>query len=105
MTEPGTGSDLQGIQTAARRDGDGDGDGDGDWILNGAKTFITNGILADLVIVESTASAVLYTTAFVFAAPISTTQTITSSILGVGATSGSPPCAGALRAPSRWPGC
>ena len=31
-------------------------------------------------------SAVLYTTAFVFAAPISTTQTITSSILGVGAT-------------------
>jgi PiT family inorganic phosphate transporter len=35
---------------------------------------------------EMTASAVLYTTAFVFAAPISTTQTITSSILGVGAT-------------------
>jgi inorganic phosphate transporter, PiT family len=35
---------------------------------------------------ETTASAVLYTTAFVFAAPISTTQTITSSILGVGAT-------------------
>jgi PiT family inorganic phosphate transporter len=35
---------------------------------------------------EVTASAVLYTTAFVFAAPISTTQTITSSILGVGAT-------------------
>ncbi|MDN5860416.1 MAG: inorganic phosphate transporter, partial [Pseudonocardia sp.] len=35
---------------------------------------------------ELTASAVLYTTAFVFAAPISTTQTITSSILGVGAT-------------------
>jgi alkylation response protein AidB-like acyl-CoA dehydrogenase len=44
MTEPGTGSDLQGIRTSARRDGD-------DWILNGAKTFITNGILADLVIV------------------------------------------------------
>jgi alkylation response protein AidB-like acyl-CoA dehydrogenase len=44
MTEPGTGSDLQGIQTNARRDGDG-------WILNGAKTFITNGIMADLVIV------------------------------------------------------
>jgi PiT family inorganic phosphate transporter len=37
-------------------------------------------------IIELTASAVLYTTAFVFAAPISTTQTITSSILGVGAT-------------------
>ncbi|MGH3585238.1 MAG: inorganic phosphate transporter [Pseudonocardia sp.] len=35
---------------------------------------------------EMTASAVLYTTAFAFAAPISTTQTITSSILGVGAT-------------------
>ncbi|MFC5994873.1 anion permease [Pseudonocardia hispaniensis] len=35
---------------------------------------------------EATASTVLYTTAFVFAAPISTTQTITSAILGVGAT-------------------
>jgi len=35
---------------------------------------------------ETTAAAVLYTTAFVFAAPISTTQTITSAILGVGAT-------------------
>jgi PiT family inorganic phosphate transporter len=35
---------------------------------------------------ETTASAVLYTTAFVFSAPISTTQTITASILGVGAT-------------------
>jgi alkylation response protein AidB-like acyl-CoA dehydrogenase len=44
MTEPGTGSDLQGIRTSARRDGDG-------WVLNGAKTFITNGIMADLVIV------------------------------------------------------
>src|ERR671933_792592 len=44
MTEPGTGSDLQGITTNARRDGDG-------WVLNGAKTFITNGINADLVIV------------------------------------------------------
>jgi len=44
MTEPGTGSDLQGIATNAARDGD-------DWILNGAKTFITNGILADLVVV------------------------------------------------------
>ncbi|MGD9526832.1 acyl-CoA dehydrogenase family protein [Pseudonocardia sp.] len=43
MTEPGAGSDLQGVQTTARRDGDG-------WILNGSKTFITNGILADLVI-------------------------------------------------------
>ncbi|MDN5916836.1 MAG: acyl-CoA dehydrogenase family protein [Pseudonocardia sp.] len=44
MTEPGTGSDLQGIATNAHRDGD-------DWILNGSKTFITNGIMADLVIV------------------------------------------------------
>jgi alkylation response protein AidB-like acyl-CoA dehydrogenase len=48
MTEPGTGSDLQGIRTSARRDGTGD---DADWILNGSKTFITNGIMADLVIV------------------------------------------------------
>jgi alkylation response protein AidB-like acyl-CoA dehydrogenase len=44
MTEPGTGSDLQGIATTARRDG-------GTWVLNGSKTFITNGINADLVIV------------------------------------------------------
>ncbi len=44
MTEPGTGSDLQSIRTTARRDGD-------SWVLNGAKTFITNGINADLVIV------------------------------------------------------
>ncbi|MCU1618770.1 MAG: putative acyl-CoA dehydrogenase [Modestobacter sp.] len=44
MTEPAAGSDLQGIQTTARRDGDG-------WVLNGSKTFITNGINADLVIV------------------------------------------------------
>jgi alkylation response protein AidB-like acyl-CoA dehydrogenase len=45
MTEPGTGSDLQGITTHAEQNAD------GDWILNGSKTFITNGILADLVIV------------------------------------------------------
>jgi alkylation response protein AidB-like acyl-CoA dehydrogenase len=45
MTEPGTGSDLQGIKTTAKRNAE------GDWVLNGAKTFITNGILADLVIV------------------------------------------------------
>ncbi|MGC0363695.1 alkylation response protein AidB-like acyl-CoA dehydrogenase [Rhodococcus sp. 27YEA15] len=44
MTEPGTGSDLQGIKTRAVRDGD-------HWILNGSKTFITNGINADIVIV------------------------------------------------------
>lgn len=46
MTEPGTGSDLQGIKTTAVRDGD-------SWILNGQKTFITNGIHADLVIVAA----------------------------------------------------
>ncbi|WP_063129041.1 acyl-CoA dehydrogenase family protein [Nocardia fusca] len=50
MSEPGAGSDLRAITTTAVRDGDGDGDGD-DWIINGAKTFITSGILADLVIV------------------------------------------------------
>jgi len=44
MTEPGAGSDLQGIRTFARRDGD-------DWILNGSKTFITNGYLSDMAIV------------------------------------------------------
>jgi alkylation response protein AidB-like acyl-CoA dehydrogenase len=43
MTEPGAGSDLAGIRTSARRSGD-------DYIVNGAKTFITNGINADLVI-------------------------------------------------------
>ena len=44
MTEPGTGSDLRGIKTAAVRE-------DGCWRVNGAKTFITNGIQSDLVIV------------------------------------------------------
>jgi acyl-CoA dehydrogenase len=44
MTEPGTGSDLAGIRTTAVRDGD-------TYILNGAKTFITGGLLADLVVV------------------------------------------------------
>jgi alkylation response protein AidB-like acyl-CoA dehydrogenase len=43
MTEPGTGSDLAGIATTARREGDG-------WVVNGSKTFITNGINSDLVI-------------------------------------------------------
>ncbi|WP_432093589.1 acyl-CoA dehydrogenase family protein [Streptomyces sp. bgisy100] len=44
MTEPGAGSDLQGIRTTATDEGD-------HWLLNGSKTFISNGILADLVIV------------------------------------------------------
>jgi alkylation response protein AidB-like acyl-CoA dehydrogenase len=44
MSEPAAGSDLQGIETTAVRDGDG-------WLLNGSKTFITNGINSDLVIV------------------------------------------------------
>lgn len=43
MTEPGAGSDLQGVRTTARRDGDG-------WIINGSKTFITNGQHCDTVI-------------------------------------------------------
>ncbi len=43
MTEPGAGSDLQGVRTTARRDGD-------DYVINGAKTFITNGQNADLII-------------------------------------------------------
>ncbi len=44
MTEPGTGSDLKGIRSSAVRDGD-------HWVLNGAKTFISNGVNADRVIV------------------------------------------------------
>ncbi|SFS11720.1 long-chain-acyl-CoA dehydrogenase [Agrococcus baldri] len=44
MTEPDAGSDLQGIRTNAVRSGDG-------WVLNGSKTFITNGFHADKVVV------------------------------------------------------
>ncbi|WP_369031418.1 MULTISPECIES: acyl-CoA dehydrogenase family protein [Streptomyces] len=44
LSEPSAGSDLKGIRTTARRDGD-------EWVIDGSKTFITNGILADLVIV------------------------------------------------------
>ncbi|MGV9331399.1 acyl-CoA dehydrogenase family protein [Nocardia sp. NPDC003726] len=44
MTEPGAGSDLAGMRTSAVRYGE-------DYVLNGAKTFITGGLLADLVIV------------------------------------------------------
>ncbi|HEY7776050.1 MAG TPA: acyl-CoA dehydrogenase family protein, partial [Kineobactrum sp.] len=46
MTEPGAGSDVQGIRTNATRDGD-------EWVLNGSKIFITNGMHADLVIVAA----------------------------------------------------
>ncbi|MDN6320187.1 MAG: acyl-CoA dehydrogenase family protein [Marinobacter sp.] len=46
MTEPGAGSDLQAMRTSAVRDGD-------DYILNGSKTFITNGQHADMVIVAA----------------------------------------------------
>jgi len=46
MTEPGTGSDLAGITTTAKRDGDG-------YVINGAKTFISNGMSCDLVIVAA----------------------------------------------------
>jgi len=49
MTEPGTGSDLSGIKTSARLDGE-------QYIVNGAKTFISNGQLADLVIVVARTS-------------------------------------------------
>jgi acyl-CoA dehydrogenase len=50
MTEPGTGSDLAGIRTSAVRDGD-------CYLLDGAKTFITGGLLADLVIVVARTSS------------------------------------------------
>ena len=46
MTEPGAGSDLRGIRTSARREGD-------HWVLNGQKTFISSGIMADLVVVAA----------------------------------------------------
>ncbi|WP_221936730.1 acyl-CoA dehydrogenase family protein [Skermania sp. ID1734] len=49
MTEPGTGSDLQNIKTKATKDGD-------DYVISGAKTFISNGFLADLVLVAAKTS-------------------------------------------------
>lgn len=49
MTEPGTGSDLQGITTSAQRDGD-------DWVLKGQKIFISNGQIADLFVVVARTS-------------------------------------------------
>lgn len=50
MTEPGTGSDLQGVKTTAVLDGD-------EYVINGSKTFITNGWLADLVVVVAKTDA------------------------------------------------
>jgi acyl-CoA dehydrogenase len=46
MTEPGTGSDLQSIKTKAVKDGD-------DYVISGAKTFISNGQTADLIVVAA----------------------------------------------------
>ncbi|MEM5311788.1 acyl-CoA dehydrogenase family protein [Paraburkholderia sp. JHI869] len=43
MTEPGTGSDLKAVRTTAIRDGD-------EYVINGSKTFISNGLMADLII-------------------------------------------------------
>jgi acyl-CoA dehydrogenase len=52
MTEPGTGSDLKRVRTSARHDGD-------EYVINGAKTFISNGRLADLVIVVARTNGVV----------------------------------------------
>jgi alkylation response protein AidB-like acyl-CoA dehydrogenase len=49
MTEPSGGSDLAALRTSAVRSGD-------DWVLNGSKTFITNGYTADLIIVAARTS-------------------------------------------------
>ena len=46
ITEPGAGSDMVSLETRAERDGD-------DWILNGAKTYITNGVYGDLYFVAA----------------------------------------------------
>ncbi|MBA3500399.1 MAG: acyl-CoA dehydrogenase family protein [Myxococcota bacterium] len=50
MTEPGTGSDVAGISTTAVKDGD-------DYVINGAKTFISNGQLCDLCVVAAKTDA------------------------------------------------
>jgi acyl-CoA dehydrogenase len=50
MTEPGAGSDLQGVKTTARRDGD-------SYVINGQKTFITNGQTANLICVVAKTDA------------------------------------------------
>lgn len=49
MSEPGAGSDLQGIRTTARREGD-------VWVVNGSKTFISNGAHADLMVLVARTS-------------------------------------------------
>lgn len=49
MTEPGAGSDLKAVRTRAERDGS-------QWLINGAKTFISNGLLAGLVLVVAKTS-------------------------------------------------
>lgn len=49
VTEPGAGSDVNGIRTWARRDGD-------EWVLNGSKVFITNGSWSDYVVVAARTS-------------------------------------------------
>ncbi|HXV70162.1 MAG TPA: acyl-CoA dehydrogenase family protein [Acidimicrobiia bacterium] len=49
VTEPGAGSDVNGIHTRATRDGD-------DWVLNGSKVFITNGAWSDYVVVAGRTS-------------------------------------------------
>jgi long-chain-acyl-CoA dehydrogenase len=49
MTEPSGGSDLAGLKTTAVKDGDG-------WVINGSKTFITNGYSADLIVVAARTS-------------------------------------------------
>ena len=51
MTEPGGGSDLQAIRTTAKR-----GD-DGSWVINGSKTFITNGVSSDIAIIAARTGA------------------------------------------------
>src|SRR2546423_4025499 len=50
MSEPGTGSDLQGVRTTARKSGNG-------YVLNGSKTFITNGQHANLIVVVAKTDA------------------------------------------------
>jgi len=46
LTEPDAGSDIRGIKTTARRQG-------GDWVLNGSKLYITNGAIADFMVVAA----------------------------------------------------